>query len=511
VALVVGIDGNANVQPLTRARNDANAIARQLTGTGFDVILRTDPDRRGISMALAELEEKLRGAEVGMFFFVGHGVGIRGTNVLLPSDIPATLSESILLREGFLLTDVAQAMTDSGVRYSALIIDACRDNPLPRQAGCSVGRTRGLGRAAAPQGTCVVYSAGIGEAPLDRLSDTDPVANSVFTRYLLPALAQLGLSLDAAVKQVRDQVRTDAGSVRHQQNPAIYDQATGELFLIPQAPQPPPPPQVVHPAPPPTSAPPGDGTAAAELVFWQSVPATGRPAELEAYLERWPTGIFAPIARARLAGLASRVPSRSVPHSATLGRDGIIQLQRRLATLGLDPGAADGAPGQRTLATIRAAQYALGQTPDGEPARRRMASPRRRCSRGLGSSRCRKQPTSRAAWPHRRRRPWRSATRRRRSGCWRRRCGWLPRWRPMADAGRCSPAAGRERAGAACLGLRARSWCCRGRCPYRRSTGAKCHAGDHREPRGPSRVRTLRGELRRHTDAGRSHRIQLPQ
>jgi peptidoglycan hydrolase-like protein with peptidoglycan-binding domain len=56
-----------------------------------------------------------------------------------------------------------------------------------------------------------------------------------------------------------------------------------------------------------------------------------------------------------------------VPHSATLGRDGIIQLQRRLATLGLDPGAADGAPGQRTLATIRAAQYALGQTPDGEP------------------------------------------------------------------------------------------------------------------------------------------------
>jgi uncharacterized caspase-like protein len=302
VALVVGIDGNANVQPLTRARNDANAIARQLTGTGFDVILRTDPDRRGISMALAELEEKLRGAEVGMFFFVGHGVGIRGTNVLLPSDIPATLSESILLREGFLLTDVAQAMTDSGVRYSALIIDACRDNPLPRQAGCSVGRTRGLGRAAAPQGTCVVYSAGIGEAPLDRLSDTAPVANSVSTRYLLPALAQLGLSLDAAVKQVRDQVRTDAGSVRHQKNPAIYDQATGELFLIPQAPQPPPPPQVVHPAPPPTSAPPGDGTAAAELVFWQSVPATGRPAELEAYLERWPTGIFAPIARAGLRG-----------------------------------------------------------------------------------------------------------------------------------------------------------------------------------------------------------------
>ncbi|MES2712247.1 MAG: caspase family protein, partial [Pseudomonadota bacterium] len=232
-----------------------------------------------IDMRVAQFEDRLRGAEVGMFFFAGHGVEIRGTNVLLPADIPATLSESILLREGFLLTDVAQAMTDSGVRYSALIIDACRDNPLPRQAGRSVGRTRGLGRADAPQGTYVVYSAGIGEAALDRLSDADPSPNSVFTRYLLPALAQPGVSLDAAVKQVRDQVRTDAASVRHQQNPAIYDQATGELFLIPQAPAPTP-----TPAPAQAAVPLPEGGAAAELVFWQSVQGTGRPAELEAYL-----------------------------------------------------------------------------------------------------------------------------------------------------------------------------------------------------------------------------------
>ena len=362
VALVVGIDSYAQVQPLTRARNDATAIARQLSDIGFHVILRTDADRRGMSTALAEFEERLRGAEVGMFFFAGHGVEIRGTNVLLPADIPATLSESILLREGFLLTDVAQAMTDSGVRFSALIIDACRDNPLPRQAGRSVGRTRGLGRADAPQGTYVVYSAGIGEAALDRLGENDPSPNSVFTRHLLPALAQPGLSLDAAVKQVREQVRTEAASVRHQQNPAIYDQATGELFLIPQAstPTPAPGPAAAQPAAP-------EGAAAAELVFWQSVQGSGRPAELEAYLERWPGGVFAPIARTRLAALATAALPRSVPNAAPLGRDGIAALQRRLATLGLDPGPADGVPGNRTEAAIRAAQYALGQASDGEP------------------------------------------------------------------------------------------------------------------------------------------------
>jgi peptidoglycan hydrolase-like protein with peptidoglycan-binding domain len=364
VALVIGIDAYQQVQPLSRARNDATAVAAQLTTAGFDVILRTDPDRRALSVALSEFEDRLRGAEVGMFFFAGHGVEIRGTNVLLPADIPSTLSEAIILREGLLLTDLAQTMADAGVRYSALIIDACRDNPLPRQAGRSVGRTRGLGRADAPRGTYVVYSAGIGEAALDRLSDTDASPNSVFTRHLLPALAEPGLSLDAAVKQVRDRVRSDAALVRHAQNPAIYDQATGELYLIPQAPRPEPPPPASVALPPPVG-----GADATEMLFWQSIQVQGQPAELEAYLARWPTGIFAPIARARLAALAAPPPPpRSLPAvpPAPLGRDGVIAVQRELARLGLDPGPADGAAGPRTAAAVRAFQSATGLPVDGE-------------------------------------------------------------------------------------------------------------------------------------------------
>ncbi|WP_426954995.1 caspase family protein [Muricoccus radiodurans] len=385
VAFVVGIDSYTAVTPLTRARNDATAVAERLRATGFEVVLRTDADRRAINDGMSEFEDKLRGAEVGFFFFAGHGVEIRGTNVLLPADLPATLSETVVLREGLLLADVAQLMSDSGVRYSVLVIDACRDNPLPRNSGRSVGRTRGLGRADAPRGTYVVYSAGIGEAALDRLSDQDASPNSVFTRHLLPALANRGVSLDSAVKQVREQVRADAASVRHQQNPAIYDQATGELFLVPTPPAPPGPaaeaPRAAGPGPTP------DGSGA-EMLFWQSVQGTNRPSELEAYLARWPDGIFAPLARSRLAALSAATPvppaasaapprpSQPIPGAessapaqpvpARIERGEIRQAQLRLARLGLDPGPADGEPGPRTVAAARAFRAATGLPPEGE-------------------------------------------------------------------------------------------------------------------------------------------------
>lgn len=396
VALVVGIDDYQSVQKLTRARNDATAVGRRLELLGFDVILRTDADRRAVSEAMTQFEEQLRGAEIGLFFFAGHGVELRGTNILLPADMPATLSESVALREGLLMSDVAQLMSGAGVKYPVLIIDACRDNPLPQTAGRSVGRVRGLGRADVPLGTYVVYSAGIGETALDRLSDDDASSNSVFTRNLLPALEETGVSLDAAVKQVRERVRVAAAGVNHQQNPAIYDQATGELFLMPRPAAPAAPPPTI------TMAPDGSGM---EALFWQSVQASNRPSELEAYLSRYPDGVFAPLARTRLEALTrpsspttaaatptparpqaapppppSAVASLALPEpagapSAGLSiadavpirdRERIREAQQRLAQLGLDPGPANGVLTPRTRTAVRAFEAASGRPSAGD-------------------------------------------------------------------------------------------------------------------------------------------------
>ena len=44
-----------------------------------------------------------------------------------------------------------------------------------------------------------------------------------------------------------------------------------------------------------------DDSEAAELVFWQSVQASGKPDEYEAYLCRFPAGVFSELAHSRLS------------------------------------------------------------------------------------------------------------------------------------------------------------------------------------------------------------------
>ena len=69
--------------------------------------------------------------------------------------------------------------------------------------------------------------------------------------------------------------------------------------------------------PPDTGAPsgpaedaPGGSRQDTETVFWQSVANSTNPAEFEAYLARWPEGVYAPLARIRLSALRDPLPVR---------------------------------------------------------------------------------------------------------------------------------------------------------------------------------------------------------
>jgi uncharacterized caspase-like protein len=232
-ALVVGIDRYTRLEPLRKATNDARAVAKTLESAGFGVTLSLDPDADALYDKLASFTAALRPGDEVVVYFAGHGVEVEGRNWLLPADMaPLRPGDEVKLRRAALATDDLLAeISARGPQVTLMILDACRDNPFPRQGTRSVGNTRGLARLEAPRGSYVIYSAGAGQTALDRLGEGDANPNSVFTRALLPRLAQPGLSIRDLAQQVRLEVDATARSIGHDQFPAIYDQLAGDFVL----------------------------------------------------------------------------------------------------------------------------------------------------------------------------------------------------------------------------------------------------------------------------------------
>lgn len=282
-AFVVGIDTYDNVASLAKARNDARSVATALEEVGFRTQLLIDVDETALLTELTRFSGQLDPGDEVVFYFAGHGVEINGRNYLLPADVPSVApgQELVVTRGALPVSDVIDQFNARGVRLSLLILDACRDNPFETLGTRSLGRSVGLGREEAPEGTFVMFSAGAGQQALDRLSTDDPNPNSVFTRVLLPRLTQPGLPLRTMVREVRSEVRALGRSVAHEQFPAVYDQLDGAFTFVPVAALPDP--IDDGPVAPPTSSPVVSDPCAAARADWPLIGENPSVALLEAY------------------------------------------------------------------------------------------------------------------------------------------------------------------------------------------------------------------------------------
>ncbi|MGE3990614.1 caspase family protein [Pseudorhodoplanes sp.] len=262
VALVIGNDRYPNLpadRQLQKAVNDARSMSGALQQLGFNVIRGENLSRGQIVDHIVRFTRAIKPGDIALVFFAGHGVSLSGANYLLPADIPLpSQGEEIRVRnmalgESDLVADIQAAKP----RVLIMVLDACRDNPF-RQAGLtrSVGNQAGLSRSREAEGVFTIYSAGFGQAALDRLGDGDRSSNSVFTRVLIPALARSDAHLADIVIDLREEVARLAATVGHEQYPAYYDQTRGgRIYLRPPGAQPAPRAPQIAVAPPVAPAP----------------------------------------------------------------------------------------------------------------------------------------------------------------------------------------------------------------------------------------------------------------
>jgi hypothetical protein len=299
LALVIG-NAAYGMQALKNPANDARAMTASLRKLGFTVIERIDAGKKAMEDAILEFGEKLKAGGVGLFYYAGHGVQVRGHNYLVPLD--ASLPSEASVRVQAVDVDlVLEQMSEARNRANVVILDACRNNPfLPQRRGAG----KGLAAIDAARGTLIAYSTAPGTVAVDGEGP-----NSPYTESLVRAIDQPGLTVEEVFKRVRQTVIQATQGV---QTPWESSSLTGDLVLNLNVTINLPPASTASP-PAPAPAPAPVNTQPAQVAFWESMGRSTNPADYEEYLRQFPDGIYAGLARRRIADLKRQQAAAAAP------------------------------------------------------------------------------------------------------------------------------------------------------------------------------------------------------
>ncbi len=308
VALVVGnsnYGGDLGVLP--NPVNDAKLIAGTLRKVGFDVVEIEDGDQQALKKAIVDFGDKLSTAgagATGLFYYAGHGIQSDGENYLIP--VHAQLrSERDLDAEAVPIDLVIKQMDFAGTSVNIIILDACRNNPLPKSGRDA---TRGLAEIKLkPIGSFISFSTAPGDVAQDGNGTDSPYSAALAEAMLVP-----GLDLADVFRKVRKEVLK---ATNQKQVPWDSWSLTDPYYFVPPSASP----QALA-GPSPTLNPPegGGGTqqqqvaAADPKATWEDIKDSDDPAVFQSYLEAFPNGVYAALARSRLKALGAGDQSTQV-------------------------------------------------------------------------------------------------------------------------------------------------------------------------------------------------------
>jgi Caspase domain len=228
VALVVGNSAYVHANALPNPVNDAGDMAKALSGVGFDVILGLDLSKSAFDGKVRDFARALEKADVGLFFYAGHGLQTAGKNHLVPVDAKLQVVRDLDFEAISLDFVLKQMELDRDGKINIVFLDACRDNPLARNLARSLGTRsaaigQGLAQVEAGVGTFIAFSTQPGSVALDGEG-----RNSPFTAALVKDLRLPDRNLTAVMIEVRKDVLAVTGG---RQVPWDQSALTGDFYF----------------------------------------------------------------------------------------------------------------------------------------------------------------------------------------------------------------------------------------------------------------------------------------
>jgi len=298
LALVIGNGAYTSAPPLKNPPNDARDMAASLRTLGFDVTSGINVNQKDMKRLIRDFGLKLKGGGSGLFYYAGHGVQSKGRNYLIPVDAEIQ-SEAEVEDSGVDASLVLNYMDDAQNGLNIVILDACRNNPFARSFRSA---NDGLAQVDAPTGTLIAYATAPGRVASDGTGQ-----NGLYTSELLKQMQVPGLTVTDMFMRVRAEVMKQTGS---KQVPWEASSLVGSFYF--------------SGAPGESTAatnPSRIDPTAFELSYWETIKNSQSADDFKAYLARYPQGQFVELAKNRIATLqpATR-PVESSARATSVGQ-----------------------------------------------------------------------------------------------------------------------------------------------------------------------------------------------
>jgi tetratricopeptide (TPR) repeat protein len=317
-ALVIGVDKyqDPQISPLKGSDNDARLIANALVRyAGFPqdqvILLSTDqplerqPTRVNILRRLSNLSTAVPKDGLLLVSFAGHGMERGGQAFLLPADAQISDQISFLEETAISMNRVKERIKETGVGQVLVLLDACRNDPGGRADApnnLSNAYTNAFNfdtRNREVQAFATVYATGIGQRAYEYTEKKQGYFSWAVVEGLKGGAAndKGEITLSQLVKYVQDTVpkrlAIDLGSTKQQKPFAVIEGYRADELVV----------AVTNSASNANNSSTPNvamvDPAAIELSFWESIKSSNNPDDFKAYLDKYPDGQFAALAKSR--------------------------------------------------------------------------------------------------------------------------------------------------------------------------------------------------------------------
>jgi len=192
VALLIGNDRYPNLDLHTPVE-DVQFLARELEEVGFTCIVLTNADFRSMYNGVRQFIKDIKGAQVGLFYFSGLALQLKGKNHLVPVDVNSL--EPVDL--GFTTVDAGQIlslMQDSSCIVKLLVLDASSAGELAPDLNLGLAPMKAL------SGDSILFSA---------VPGTQRVSESTIPSSFVQAFVKYGLDFSKDLAPSLERMKTE--------------------------------------------------------------------------------------------------------------------------------------------------------------------------------------------------------------------------------------------------------------------------------------------------------------